>query len=175
MVNSAQGLTDQSSDNPIAWEQNAASTSPEVPANDLLALPARKGPSGKHWQAQIVSSIDRLLRLPENWNSYGAPRIRHDTAMFAIVVLENIMIPGTPLPSVVPTTQGGIQFEWHENDIDFEIDVIEPYHCEFTFHDERNNTPPVEGELDNELIALEEPISLLTQRNDEQMFALRRA
>lgn len=178
MVSNSQGLTDQSISR-MVWEKHAAITASE--ATTAQVIPIGDGNRGMpvrpalHWQASVVRSIAELLKLPENWNSYGSKCVRYDTAMFAILVLENIMAAGTPLPSVVPTAHGGIQFEWHENDVDFEIDVIEPYHCEYAYHDERNAAGPVYGELENDLLPLQEPIAILTQRADDQMFTLRRA
>lgn len=179
MVNSAQGLTDENVKTAIAWEQNATITSSETAANEIIPFPGRKQllprQPGRQWQPRIISSIKEILDLQENWNSYGAPCVRYDTAMFGILILENIMNAGTPLPSVVPTTRGGIQFEWHENDIDLEIEVLEPYRCEYVYEDARNGAAPVSGEITDEFDALQEPIATLTQRAQDEIFALRQA
>jgi hypothetical protein len=176
MPPNTQGLTDQ---DVMVWEKNAAITASETITAQVIPIgESNRGmpvSPARHWQATVVRSITDLLRLPENWNSYGSQSVRYDTAMFAIVILENIMASGTPIPSVVPTALGGIQFEWHENDIDFEIDVIEPYHCEYAYHDEQNPAGSHYGELENNLLPLQEPIAVLTQRAEHEMFTLRRA
>ncbi len=180
MVNSVHGLTDKNINVDFSWEPNAAITTPEQlfgggPVIFLGATQIAPRRPGTHWQAPIIAKIRQLLKLPENWNSYGAPRLRYDTAMFAILVLEDIMNAGTPLPSVVPSVHGGIQLEWHENDIDFEVDVVEPYRCEYTYYDERNPNNETSGVLDNDFRALQIPVGELTRRADEAIFRLRTA
>lgn len=181
MVNSVHGLTDKNIVLDFKWEPNAAITNPESGSatTEMMTFAGQKrliaGQTSGHWQARIVSKVCELLELPENWNSYGAPRIRQDTAMFAIVVLETIMNAGTPLPLIVPTARGGIQLEWHENDIDFEIDVIRPYYCEYTYHDERDPQVQLSGEFEGQLLELQQPLAELTKRAAEEMYRLRRA
>lgn len=179
MVSSSQGLTDQSISFQMVWESNAATTALEATAAEAIPIRDRSrgmpGQPARHWRASVVRSITELLKLPDNWNSYSASSIRYDTAMFAIVVLENIMAAGTPIPSVVPTAHGGIQFEWHEHGVDLEIEVLEPYHCEYAYHDNRSTADSVFGELENDLEPLQRPISVITQRADNEMFTLRRA
>src|SRR4029077_19926836 len=105
MLSNSQGLTDQSLSVRLAWEKNASIAASETSTAQVIHI----GDSNRgmpiqpalHWQTPIVRSITELLKLPENWNSYGSRSVRYDTAMFAILVLGNIMAAGTPLPSVV--------------------------------------------------------------------------
>jgi len=62
--------------------------------------------------------IDAVRKLQPNWDSYNAPAISPTaikTAMSLLLV--------TPL--VVPRSNGGIQLEWHQDGLDWEI-VINP-------------------------------------------------
>jgi hypothetical protein len=86
----------------------------------------------------IRNKINDLLRLPENWNSYGATKIRADVASFCISLMASLVKSDTPLPNVVPLNKGGIQLEWHQNQADLEIAIFEPYKSEFWFFDHRN-------------------------------------
>jgi len=79
------------------------------------------------WPAKVVSKMSALLRLRPDWDTYGAPSPRYDAAMFALTLLDGIMRPDTPEPSVVPTPNGGVQLEWHETHVDLEIHVLAPY------------------------------------------------
>jgi hypothetical protein len=178
MVTSSQGLTDQSISFQLMWESNATTTAAETAVAQVIPHGERSRgmhiQPARHWQVPVVRLITELLELPANWNSYGSSRIRRDTAMFAIEILENVMAAGTPLPAVVPTPNGGIQLEWHENGVNFEIDVLEPYHCEYAYNDERSAVGPVYGVLENDLQPLQQPILVLTQRAEDEMFTLRR-
>jgi hypothetical protein len=64
-----------------------------------------------------------LLRLPQNWNSYGAGPIQSAAVAAALRFLGQTMHPETPAPAVVPTSQGGVQLEWHAGEIDLEVRV----------------------------------------------------
>ena len=33
------------------------------------------------------------------------------------------MRPNTPAPSIVPTVRGGLQLEWHQTQIDLEVEI----------------------------------------------------
>src|SRR5438132_11999136 len=77
------------------------------------------------WISDISKTIQGFIdRLPDNWNSYGAKRIQPELAEAATRLLSKIVQPETPKPEVVPTTEGGLQIEWHIRGIDLEIKII---------------------------------------------------
>ena len=78
------------------------------------------------WIVPMLQKVCELGSLPPNWNSYGGQRIHPEIAMAAVTLLLNLLSPGDPLPSVVPTSRGGILLEWHEGGIDLEIDIRSP-------------------------------------------------
>lgn len=98
-----------------------------------------------------------LLDLSANWDSYGARPIELQAIQIGIEVLLSITDEDTPAPAVVPTTGGGVQFEWHRNNCDFEVAVSAAGIVSFFFDDGRNQ--PVEGEGD--LRQLEDTIDRL--------------
>jgi hypothetical protein len=59
---------------------------------------------------EIYSDLDRLSRLPENWNSYNADPIRMDVIAAARDFASRYEFAQKPW--VVPTSSGGVQFEW---------------------------------------------------------------
>ena len=75
------------------------------------------------WIDHAVESLNSLLALEENWDSYGASRVDPETAIATLELLASIM--ETPLvpPSIVPTCRGNIQLEWHRFGIDLEVEV----------------------------------------------------
>jgi hypothetical protein len=82
-------------------------------AQDPTALPA--------WIEPTVTALLDLQALPENWDSYGAPSIKKSLIEKVLQTLTNVMDEKSPVPSVVPLNDGGIQLEWHRHRQDLEI------------------------------------------------------
>lgn len=68
-----------------------------------------------------AARVNELLAMPHGWDSYGGRPISASAAMTAISWLDEIVMPGLPSPSVVPGSDGSIQFEWHMRGIDLEV------------------------------------------------------
>jgi hypothetical protein len=83
----------------------------------------------------ILNKICELGDLPPDWDSYGALPIDPETAAFGVGLLLNVLKPDDPVPAVVPTSRGGLMFEWHEGGIDLEIDVRSPFSIHVAFAD----------------------------------------
>ena len=77
-------------------------------------------------------------RLPSNWDSYGARKIEPQSVAAAIKFLIHETPGSLPLPSVVPTTAGGVQLEWHCNGVDLEVAFCSPSLIEVWFEDLEN-------------------------------------
>lgn len=99
------------------------------------------------WFMPILNKICELGDLSPGWDSYGAMPIDPKTVVFAINLLLIVLTPSDPLPAVVPTSRGGVMFEWHDGGIDFEIDVRSPYLIHVAFVDgtreEEFEKPPI--------------------------------
>ena len=65
------------------------------------------------WWPSAIKKITALLSLPDNWDSYGAKSIDVNLAYASVNILQQISSIELPQPSIVPTTQGRLQFEWH--------------------------------------------------------------
>ena len=74
------------------------------------------------WLEPLVQALDRALRYAANepgWEPADDATLR--TAIQTVVrVLANDTIP----PTVTPTPDGGLQFEWHDGGWDLEIEVL---------------------------------------------------
>jgi hypothetical protein len=92
-----------------------------IQAGSLLVTGNGKPPP---WLRVTVEALGTLLSLPPNWDSYEAAAVDPDAACRSIYLLSDIMRPDSPAPSVVPTTSGGVQLEWHLKGKDLEIEVI---------------------------------------------------
>jgi hypothetical protein len=78
------------------------------------------------WLNKVLREIDSLRYLERNWDSYGAPRVNRQSLTEAANILQQLATPGMPAPSVVPTSDGSIQLEWHTRGIDLEVRWVSP-------------------------------------------------
>ena len=108
--------------------------------------PERGGPDGagvtvdlSHrppvWSCETLESLCELSCLPENWDSYHAPRIRQDCIKAAMELILSIASDNTPRPSVVPTSRGTVLLEWHTRGVDLEIEILSLVSFHVSFED----------------------------------------
>jgi hypothetical protein len=95
-----------------------------VPDSNMYFVVQGVGDVGPPWLAPVVSAVGRFLKLPDNWDSYGAPMIDHDKVIFGLNLLLATLDPQSPAPTVVPTPSGSVQFEWHRQGMDIEVEVV---------------------------------------------------
>lgn len=117
-------------------------------------------PAPEDWILPLMEEVCELGSLPPNWNSYGARPIRPEIAATTMVLLLNVLLPDDPVPSVVPTSRGGILLEWHEAGIDLEIDIRSPscFHVSLEIDHRCDEFEPASPEL------IAEKLSLLRSR-----------
>jgi hypothetical protein len=68
--------------------------------------------------------IGELKRLPDDWDSYGSPRIQQLAAQRAVQVLSAAAIEGVRPPQIVPVSGGGLQIEWTSANRELEIEIL---------------------------------------------------
>jgi hypothetical protein len=115
------------------------------------------------WEQDVTNKIVNLTKFPDNWDGYNSPPLRDDVGTFALTVLKQLMLPQTPTPQVVPSAGGGVQLEWHEKEVDLEVNFSAPYQCELWFEDHRTGTC-VSKVLTNDFSEFNDAIALLTAR-----------
>ena len=77
--------------------------------------------------AEIKAALGRLVALTElepNWDSYGSGRVHARAVATALRLLVATVGQGVTGPSVVPTSDGGVQLEWHEPTTHLELEVL---------------------------------------------------
>lgn len=79
------------------------------------------------WVEELKKRFDELTALPRGWDGYGGRPVSFNCAFFAANMIERLFTDGVPAPQLVPGGDGTIQFEWHRNQYDVEIDVLAPY------------------------------------------------
>lgn len=70
----------------------------------------------------LAAEVRGFLDLEADWDSYGARRVQWDAARKAFELLAQLG-EDLPVPSVVPTAAGGLQFEWGGDGDVVEIEV----------------------------------------------------
>ncbi|MDZ7751399.1 MAG: hypothetical protein U5S82_07000 [Gammaproteobacteria bacterium] len=116
------------------------------------------------WLQEITERLNELINLPENWDSYGAKPVYVECAIHTLRLLSEISKPQTPIPTVIPTSEGNLQVEWHLNGIDLEVKVLAIDRLEVFFEDEASQGPEWEGELSYDLSPLSHFIECISRR-----------
>lgn len=130
--------------------------------------PPDSGAGEPPWLRQTLSELQNLLRLPPNWDSYGALPIDPRAAAVAHRLLLEIMQVETPVPSVAPLSDSGIQLDWHRRGLDVEV-MISPEGRTSTWCRDRRTGAEWEAELDRDpptLARFRKTIIELSQRPD---------
>jgi len=69
----------------------------------------------------VLTRVKHLSKLTGGWDSYGAQPLSARAVRRALELLPLLLQDKAPEPTVVPTRDGGLQFEWHRGGIDFEV------------------------------------------------------
>jgi hypothetical protein len=113
------------------------------------------------WHRIAVEKLTAYTQLKLGWDTYHGQPLRSETGYFAMAVLSAVMTSEMPIPQIVPTPAGGVQFEWHvgQRDIEFAIDA--PYDCELWFRDLVTGATDSLPVRDGDISALAEQLALL--------------
>lgn len=111
------------------------------------------------WLEATAQRIASLLQLPENWDSYGAPRIQLASAAAMLDILTAVLRNDTEAPAVVPSAGGHLQAEWHTNGVDLEVEVLSPTSVAVYYRDQNGQWDQL---LSRDLKSLVEAIDRLS-------------
>jgi hypothetical protein len=114
------------------------------------------------WFDGVDRKLMSFVNLEPNWNSYGARPVHESVARAASDLLRQLVRRTAPEPSVVPTSGGGVQFEWHTRNHDLEIELPSPGRLLAVFED-RASGEEWEREFSSDLGPLVTAISKITQ------------
>ena len=113
------------------------------------------------WLAHVAQELAAILELAPNWNSYGAPVVEKSAITQAFSVLQSIAKTDTPAPYVLPTPTGGVQFEWHTQEIDLEVEISPGREVSFLL-DCTDKGKEYEGDLSSHLALVLEAVGKLS-------------
>ena len=90
--------------------------------------------------------------MPDDWDSYGSPRLSDGSYRIAYNFLYDLLdisiFPEFPKPFIVPASGGGVQFEWQSDGRELELDFSDPDQIEFLKVYEDSSTE--EGRISSE-------------------------
>lgn len=72
---------------------------------------------------QVMARVKRLAELATNWDSYGAQPLSPVAVKKGLSILPSLLVDEVITPTVVPSRDGGLQFEWHRLGIDVEMKI----------------------------------------------------
>ena len=115
--------------------------------NDAEDLSSRRDIDGTIYtvepEAWVSAAMDRLTvlcALKPNWDEGTAAPVHPDVYEFVHRFLADKVIQKLAVgPDIVPTVSGGIQLEWHTEEIDFLIGVEPEQNPTFYFFDSETN------------------------------------
>lgn len=120
-------------------------------------------PASPEWLPDAILRIFELTQLQEDWNSYGGREISVGSVRAALRLIEEMVTEDTPEPSIVPTSSGHIQLEWHTRGIDLEIEAESDTKYSYLFED-LDTGEEHEGDASYDLTELASFIDLLAHR-----------
>ncbi len=102
------------------------------------------------WLYTALGRLKSLNALPENWDSYGGAPITFEAAYAALTFMALYLSHDARMPTIVPSTDGGLQLEWHRLSGDLEVScdpggLISAFHVDASSGEEWEM---VEGAID---------------------------
>jgi len=120
------------------------------------------------WLESTANSLEELLWLEPNWDSYGALRVDVQRVRMALELLTNIMQGQTPAPQLVPTNRGGLQMEWHLGGVDLEIEAVEPGRFLVSYEDaNRDEEAEWEQDLGSDWVRVSDVLAQISCRRSD--------
>jgi hypothetical protein len=116
----------------IASQANSAYTRAAAsPATNVVAIPTTSkrlliSEPERNWRDPVAKRLEELIRLERGWDGYRGAPVSFEIAHFAVRMLEVACGLETPIPQIVPGSQGDLQIEWHTERGDIELDVLAP-------------------------------------------------
>lgn len=120
----------------------------------------------------VWSRLEQLVSLPSNWDSYGAPVIDMAVAEAVGWFLEDLAREEIELPSVTPTSRGGVALEWHRPGLEFAFELepsrrVEPPRVRVFFADDASGEEWEEDVAIADASRIQEAFSRLTSVHAE--------
>jgi hypothetical protein len=115
---------------------------------------------------EAISHIAALAAMGPDWDTYGGRPLQSGAILHATRLLAAVLSTDAPAPVIVPTSEGGLQLEWHEGDADLEME-ISPDRCVNVFL-KLPNEQTWEGALYNSKRRLQAFLAYVSEHRPDQ-------
>lgn len=92
------------------------------------------------WIRETQNILQELKQLPENWNSYGSPKVTSEALNRSQELIRIFALSGMSKPQIFPVSGGGIQFEWQGDKGELEIEILPNGDILYLIVDENEDT-----------------------------------
>lgn len=75
------------------------------------------------WLTEVLRRLREIEDLPRDWDGRDARAASPGALKRAFVVLSKFMARDFAAPAVIPTPDGGMQFEWHDAGWDLQVEI----------------------------------------------------
>lgn len=96
--------------------------------------------NNSQWTKELKSKLNELTSLRVGWDGYKGQPVSYTRAAFAAAILDKLYVDGISVPSLVPGGDGTLQIEWHCNNFDIEIDILDANSVVASKYDHVTNT-----------------------------------
>lgn len=138
-----------------------------VPAVRLVArdlpVPVLSQPKPE-WIDITLTRLQSLAQLVTGWDSYDSQPVDSSRVQQAYWLLQSIMDDDTPAPTLVPTSDGGIQMEWHTLGVELEIGLVSDADLDVSFEDLDGVEDSLDGVFSHDVTRLRQLMQLLACR-----------
>jgi len=70
-------------------------------------------PPEPDWLYPMLDTLLQFSRLPDNWDTYGGAASTTEAVSTALDAISRLLRDDSVPPVPVPTSEGGVQFEWY--------------------------------------------------------------
>ena len=116
------------------------------------------------WLRKIDRRISNLMSLMPGWDGDGSVPVSCDVAIGAWQFVLSNVAHETPEPQVVPTSNGGLQFEWHLLNVTLELRFDQKENASFYY--ECAEGPELEGSITDDLSLVGSLVRSLPTRDE---------
>ena len=117
-----------------------------------------------NWVQALSGKFTEMNNFQEGWDGYDGLPIDFHCARFTEQILDQLSRRDVPAPSLVPMSNGRLQFEWHLNQLDIEVEVHGPLDLTCYMRD-LSTGEEQEMELSSDLMPLNKWLDDLASKN----------